>query len=154
MTWTLSELASIAEILGVIAIFSSLIFVGIQLNRSNREARAATIQATLSSENQLNATILQYASTWDKLIKGETLSEGEEARRAIVLMQMIMADSENRFYQFKAGLLDPKLWGSRQINLVTFVNVPAFKMWRISPGALNRSPDFLELLDKMVHKAS
>lgn len=154
MTWTLSELASIAEILGVIAIFSSLVFVGIQLNRGNRETRAATIQAALISENQFNATIVEHAGTWDKALKGETLLEGEETRRAIALLQMLMADSENRFFQFKAGHLDPKLWSSRQGNLVLIANLPVFKIWRNSPGATNRSADFLEFLDKVVNEAS
>ena len=70
MNWTLSELASIAEIIGLIAIFPSLIFVGIQLVRGNRESRAATIQAALASENSFNATVAQYAGTWDKVVKG------------------------------------------------------------------------------------
>jgi len=54
MTWTLSELAAIAEIIGLIAIVPSLLFVGVQLARGNREFRAASTQAVLASERDGN----------------------------------------------------------------------------------------------------
>ena len=54
MTWTLSELASVAEILGLLAIVPSLIFVGVQLVRGNREARATTTQLAVQSEPRMS----------------------------------------------------------------------------------------------------
>ena len=46
----LADWASIAEILGAVAIVISLVFVGFQINDGNRETRAATTQAILDSE--------------------------------------------------------------------------------------------------------
>lgn len=149
MNWTLSELASIAEILGLIAIFPSLIFVGVQLARSSREARAATLQAAASSQLDLTSMFAQYASTWDKVLKGEALSDGEESRRGIVLYQSLMIDTENRFHQNKTGYLEDKSWKARELTLPHLISLPMFASWRGSLGGLNCSSDFLEVLDKL-----
>lgn len=63
MLWTLSELALIAEILGLVAVVPSLIFVEVQLMRGNREARAATIQATMDSDLRLSSAFADHAGS-------------------------------------------------------------------------------------------
>ena len=149
MNWTLSELAAIAEILGLIAIVPSLIFVGIQLVRSNREARAAITQAIMESEINVAFKFAEHAGTWDKVVTGAPLSEGEELRRGIVLYNGLMTDTENRYHQTKAGYLHPKTWNASEASLPRVVGLPIFTHWRVSLGGLNCSADFLELLDKM-----
>jgi len=75
MTWALADIAAVAEILGLIAVVPSLIFVGVQLARSNREARAATIQATMDSDREVSATFAEHAETWDKVVNGAPLAD-------------------------------------------------------------------------------
>lgn len=153
MTWTLQELASIAEILGLIAIVPSLIFVGVQLGRGNREARAAAFQAAMKSEIDVSAILAEHAGTWDKVIKGAPLASGEELRKGMILFNVLMSDSEGRFYQFKSGYLDVQSWEARHSALALMVILPIFEIWRSSPGRLSHSADFLKLLDGMVSKA-
>ena len=152
MTWTLSELASIAEIVGLVAIVPSLIFVGVQLMRGNREARAATIQATMDSDLRLSSAFADHAGTWNKVITGEPLAIGEEMRRGIVLFNVLMADTEGRFQQYRSGYLDAQTWEARKATLPKFVRLPIFEVWRSSPGGASHSADYLELLDALVEK--
>ena len=147
MTWTLSELGSIAEIVGLLAIVPSLIFVGAQLARGNREARASTIQAIMNSEMEMTARFADHAGTWDKVVAGEPLSNGEEARRGIVLLNVLMTDSEHRYHQFQSGYLDAQQWEARRSIFPSLVRMPIYKSWRNSLGAKSRSGDFLEILD-------
>ena len=130
-----------------------MLFVGVQLARGSREVRAATIQATMNSESELNARFVEYAGTWDKVATGAPLSEGEERRRAIVLFNMLMTDTENRLHQFKAGYLDRETWEARHSTLPEIVSLPIFKIWRKSLGGRNRSAEFLGIVDKMAGKA-
>ncbi len=153
MTWTLQELASIAEILGLIAIVPSLIFVGVQLGRGNREARAAAFQAAMKSEIDVSAIFAEHAGTWDNVINGAPLASGEELRRGMILFNVLMSDSEGRYHQFKAGYLDVQSWEARHSALAPMVILPIFEIWRSSPGGLSHSADFLQLLDGMVSKA-
>ena len=153
MTWTLQELASIAEILGLIAIVPSLIFVGVQLGRGNREARAAAFQAAMKSEIDVSAILAEHAGTWDKVIKGAPLASGEELRKGMILFNVLMSDSEGRYHQFKAGYLHVQSWEARHSALAPMVILPIFEIWGSSPGGLSHSADFLKLLDGMVSKA-
>ena len=146
---SIQDWAAVAEIVGAIFIVISLLYLGKQLRDSNREARAATLHAVLDSENQFNAMVVEHAGTWDKVIRGEPLSEGEETRRGIVLFNMLMADSENRFHQYNAGYLGPESWEARRLTLEGNVRMPIFKIWRESLGGQNRSAEYLKLVDEL-----
>ncbi len=139
---SLQDLGAIGELLGGVAIIVSLLYVGLQIKHGNREARATTLQATLDSEMSLQAEAMRYAGTWDKIVTNANFADGEETRRAILLYNMMMTLYQNRYYQFKTGFLDhPPL--TEEV-----VKFPMYEIWRGSGGAKNRSPEFLEFLDK------
>ena len=143
MKWKLSDLASVAEIVAAIGVILSLLFVGFQIKDGNREIRAATLQATLDSEMTLQSEAMRYAAVWDKVLSSSHLVEGEEKRRAVLLMNMMMATYQNQYDQFESGYLD------RPPKLDEPVTWAIYEAWRESGGAINRSPEFLELLDKL-----
>jgi hypothetical protein len=139
---SLQDWGAIGEMLGGVAIIVSLLYVGLQLKHGNRETRAVTLQATLDSEMSLQTEAMRYAGTWDKIITGVDLEDGEETRRAILLFNMMMTLYQNRYYQFKTGYLDH---APVTEEVVTF---PMYEIWRASGGAKNRSAEFLEFLDR------
>jgi hypothetical protein len=153
MTWALADIAAVAEILGLVAVVPSLIFVGVQLARSNREARAATIQATMDSDREASATLAEHAETWDKVVTGAPLADGAETRRAILLFNVLMVDTEGRYHQYQTGFLDAKAWQARYAASRKMVSLPIYKTWRQSGGAASRSEDFLEILDRLASEA-
>ncbi len=146
MKWNLSGVSS-AEIIGTTAVVLSLIFVGVQIRDGNREARATTIQSTLNSEMELIAILTENASTWDKVITGAPLASGEEMRKGILLYNLLMTERENRYYQFKSGYLETETWEGSLSALRLIADLPMFEIWRATPGAMNHSTEFLELLD-------
>ncbi len=105
MNQRLSNLASLAEIIGAVGVVTSLIFVGLQLNEGNRETRAATLQAATDSELFVQAEFLRYADTWQRIARGVPL-EDDELRKGIVLYQMAITEFENRYHQFETGYFD------------------------------------------------
>lgn len=135
MDWTLSNFAMLAEIVGMFAIVGSLIFVGLQIAASNREARAATLQAAMNLEITMAASFADHADTWNNVITGAPLSSGEETRRAMVLYNITMTERESRYHQFKAGYLNRGNWEARRSVLPLLVSLPVFTNWRNSPGA-------------------
>ena len=143
MKLKLSEWASIAEILGAIAVVISLIFVGLQINEGNRESRASTVQAALDSEMLFQTHILSHTDIWLKIQNGEPLNDEIEIRKAIILYNMNMTLNENRFEQYKSGYLETE----PPLESNGIVNWPIYEIWRDSPGARSRSPEFLEYLD-------
>ena len=139
---SLQDWGAIGELLGGVAIIVSLIYVGMQIKHGNRETRAATLQATLDSEMSLQSEAMRYAGTWEKIVTGAHIADGEETRRAILLYNMMMTLYQNRYYQFKSGYLDhPPVTDDA-------VMWPMYEVWRTTGGAKNRSAEFLEFVDK------
>ena len=138
----LSDWASIAEIVAAFGVIVSLIFVGFQIADGNNETRAATTQAALDSEMFLQSHMLKYAGTWEKVSSGLPLEEGEETRRGILIMNMLMTLNENRFHQVNSGYLEH---GINNFEIV--LNFPFFETWRASGGARARSTEFLDFID-------
>lgn len=149
----LSRLASTTEIVTSIGVVLSLIFVGLQVRDANRETRAATLRSAADTELYLAAEVANHAATWDKLLNGEPLTSGAETRKGIILFNMLMIESENRFHQFNSGYLSAQSWEGRLSTLRQFANLPIYRVWRNSPGGKGHSADFLELLDGFAPEA-
>jgi len=149
MTWTLSELASVAEILGLLAIVPSLIFVGVQLVRGNREARATTNELAVQFEINIATALLDNASIWEKVVTGAPLAAGEETRKAIILFNLLMLETASRYQQFISGYLEPESWEGRARILPALVEYPIYDVWRNSLGGKNQTASFLKLLESL-----
>ncbi len=151
MNRKLSDLASVAEIVAATGVILSLLFVGFEIRDGNQETRAATVQATVDSEMAFQSELLRYADTWEKVVRGVSLSDGEEARRGIILYNMMMTLNEDRYYQFNSGYLEREPAVLTSTRLTAF---PIYEIWRNSAGANSRSPEFLELLDRQRERGS
>ncbi len=149
----LSDWAAISEIIAAIGVILSLIFVGLQLNEGNQETRAATNQATADAEAFMIATLANHSTTWHKVTAGVPLEKGAETREGIILYNLLMVETENRYHQFHSGFLDATSWEARLSTLQPTAKLPIFKIWRTSLGARGRSPEFLELVDSLAAKA-
>lgn len=147
MNW--DAISAVAELLAAIGVIVSLIFVGLQLKKSNAEARSATMQATTDSEIMMVATLTRYADTWNKVNTGQDLEGDTEFRRGVLLFNLLMIDYENRFHQFQAGNLVGRSWSTRLSMLDTLVTLPIYESWRQSPGGRSHGADFLDLIDKI-----
>ena len=140
----LAEWASVAEILGAVAIVISLYFVSSELRDGNRETRAATTQATLDSAMAFNVEILRYADVWEKVLSNGDLSNDVDKRRAIILFNMMMTLNENRYQMSKSGYLEYP-----EDTLQGVIDLQIYEAWKKSPGAESHSAEFLEFVDRM-----
>ena len=143
-----------AEIVGVITIVISLVFVGVQIRDGNREARAATMVSALGVEMDMVAGFIENVAVWDKVLTNAPLAEGEETRVALLLFNLLMTDTENRFHQFNAGYLDVSIWEARKSTLPEFAALPLYPIWRETAGARSRSANFLDLMDDFAREAA
>ena len=147
MNW--EAIGAIGEVLGAAGVIITLGYLALQLRRSNKQARAATLQTTLNSEIALMSVLVENTGTWHRVVGGEPLGNGEETRTATILYNMVMTECENRYHQFESGFLDIQLWEGRVASLRPIVRLPIYEMWRQTPGALNHSADFLNFLEDL-----
>jgi hypothetical protein len=148
----LEHYANIAEIVGVILVVVTLVFLTLQIRQNTRALRSTTIQSVMQSELAMMSILVENAATWEKISSGSPLASGEETRRAIVLFNVYMIETESRYHQFKTGYLDPQPWEGRLGTLPAVVRMPVFKLWRASHGGQSHAADFLALLDELVRE--
>ena len=148
---TVDQLGAWGDFIGGIAVLAGLVFVGIQLLGANREARAATIQASLEMQTQVDSELAKYPDTWEKVISNSAFDTDAEYRRAIILFNLIMTTMENRYHQYQAGYLEEKSWGASLEAMRRTLSRNISNDWRASDGASTHSADFLNLIDS-IHK--
>ncbi|MGI9262621.1 MAG: hypothetical protein ACR2QR_11330 [Woeseiaceae bacterium] len=145
----LENIANIAEIVGVTLVLVTLIFLTLQIRQNTRATRSTTIQAVMQSELAMAEIIFAHAEIWDQIITGAVPEEGINTRRAIMLFNVYMIDTETRFHQHISGFLDTQTWEGRLTSLPYLVTLPVYALWRESLGGRSHAVDFLELIDKI-----
>lgn len=131
----------------MILVVLTLIFLTLQIRQNTQAIRASTMNSAMQSEMEFAGLLLTDAETWDKVLSAAPIGVGAETRKAILLFNVFMIDTESRFHQFNSGYLDAQAWDGRRGTLPDVVRLPVFKIWRYSFGGLSHSADFLALLD-------
>jgi hypothetical protein len=146
MNWALA--ASIAEVIGAIAVVVSLIYVSFQIRSNTKASRSGAYQTAIQSELEVAAKFLDHVDVWDKVVTGAELDEGAETRAAILLYNLLMLDTERRFQQYAEGYLEAQAWEARRGTLPAMVNLPTYPAWRQSLGGKSHTADFLQMIDQ------
>ena len=147
---TLDYYANVAEIIGVIVVIATLIFLALQIRQNTKALRSTTIQEVMQTEIALMSLIVENAGVWEKILTGAPLADGEETRKAIVLFNVYMVETESRFHQYRSGFLDAQPWEGRLGTLPNLVRLPIFKVWKASYGGQSHAADFLAMLDDLL----
>ena len=127
MNW--EAISAIAEVIGVIAIVVSLIYVSIQIKQNTRVARAATRQAISESTENLGSDLIangEIAAIFVKHMSGEELTPVENLR----LQARCYRDFqhwENIHYQFDEGLVSNDQWQGFRKNLSSLLAIQAYR---------------------------
>lgn len=151
---SIQDWAAIGEIVGAIAVVVTLVYLAMQIRDSNRETRAVTTQSALNNEMDMIAVMIENAAVWDKVINGVPLEAGEETRKGILLYNLLMTETESRYYQVQAGYLEAAAWEQRIPSIQITIRNPMHGIWRSSPGAKAHSLDFLRMLDDLADEAT
>lgn len=124
---TLEALYYISQIVAVLAILGSLIFVGVQIQQNTKQAKAAAAQAVY--ENYAGwymyaGESLERARIGIKALKDpDSLSDEENA----IYMGTFMAQFsyvQSAFYLWQDGSLKEDIWHSMEATLATVFNTP------------------------------
>ncbi len=145
----LEQIANIAEIIGVTLVLITLIFLTLQIRQNTRAIRSTTVQAVMQSDMAFAQILVEHAALWDKVLSGGMPEPGAETRRATIIFNIFMIESETRYHQFQLGHLGEQEWQARLRTVPMMVRLPMFPVWRQSLGGHSHSEDFLELLDRM-----
>ncbi|MFM9864361.1 MAG: hypothetical protein ACKVRO_12210 [Micropepsaceae bacterium] len=153
---TLEQIYYISQIVAVVGIFASLIFVGLQVRQNTKALKATSHHAITDSFNAINTLIVsdpKVARLWRLGMAGaEGLDEDERVSFSFMALSY-MRIFETLHYQFSNGTLDKKLFDAELKTLKwTVTENPGFlTWWAANPIAL--SDEFRTFIDGLIREA-
>lgn len=124
---TISELGSLGEFVGSLAVVVTLVYLITQLRQTTRAIRAAATQAL---DQSITANIALWASTRDNsllmhrgLESYEALSEDETIHFHMMIAAFLLT-MDSSFWSHRNGLLPHELWDREQEVLRAWVQTP------------------------------
>ena len=112
MKLKLSEMASLAEVIGAVAIVISLVYVGIQVSDSTRAGRSAAANETSSAISSWYSALGSNQQATQVFLDGITNPDSlsrEETAQFIYLLHGLMLEYQNAYYLSQEGTLDVEL---------------------------------------------
>ena len=123
----LSDWASIAEVIGALAVVISLVYVGIQIKANTIEVRATNRQHLVSrslAATHNAASNPELASSLTKASAGETLTQSEVAQYTYFVRGM-QYDIQEAYLLYVEGRLDEPYWLTRASLFRAYMNTSA-----------------------------
>ncbi len=152
MKLKLSEIASIAEVIGAVAIVISLVYVGVQVTDSTRAVRSATANetyATLSSwYAQMGTNREASHNFWNGMTNPESLSP-EELFQYVMATHAVILEYQAAYYLAQEGTLDVELQESIFNTLLGIREQPGFLLYWEQRRDLFKA-DFRRVIDEMM----
>ena len=131
MKYSLKTIALITEIIGGIALFVSLIFVGVQF----KENTTATKSATANAANAI--TVSWYTKTgnseqssqllWDYIKDPKNITTAGEKFQATLLLHGLILSFQNNYYLANEGTLDQNVQKSLTASISSIKNQPGWQ---------------------------
>jgi hypothetical protein len=152
---TLEAIYYISQIVAVVGIFASLIFVGLQIRQNTKAIKATSHHAITDSFNAINNLILsdpKVARIMRLTLAGSEAFDEDERISANYMLLANMRIFETLYYQYKNGTLDKKLFDAELKTLKWVVTLPGFlAWWPVNPISL--SDEFRAFIDGLIRDA-
>jgi len=133
---SLEQASFLAQIMAAIAVFPSLIFVGVQLGNANRTARAASSQAHSAMYHSLISSLINddggFATVWRKALAGLDDLTADEEVGFFAFASALFRFFEASRVQWLRGQLDDEHWRSIEQQAMIASAQPGLKaFWSI-----------------------
>ena len=152
MKLKLSELASIAEVIGAVAIVISLIYVGVQVTDSTQAVRSASANETsaaLSSSYIQLGTNQQASQVFRAGVSSpESLSQ-DELFQYIMQLHGLFFEYQAAYYLAQEGTLDVDLQEAMSNTILGVRDQPGFQLYWGQRRELFKA-DFREYVDRLL----
>lgn len=120
----------VAEIIGVVAIVASLVFVGAQLRQTQDIAVAEGYSMLFATRIEVANSIKDHVEIWQKGAAGEALNEEEAAVFAILVNELNESAVQGFLHTARVSSIDVALWNARDFAAFLYRNPGARAVWR------------------------
>ena len=151
MNW--DAIGAIAELLGALAVFLTLVYLSIQIRQSNRSTQSV---AELEASRQLTEAARrigrdpQMRQIWDQVADGRELGEDDHSAFLWLLSEVFFM-CEGVFLQYKKGFLSEELWEQFERLIVGYIQHPSGRAWW-DQGNQPFTPTFKEHVEHLLQR--
>ena len=150
---TLSDWASVAEIIGSIAVVISLVFVGLQIRKNTESEQANTLQTSVGADVEM---LTAWGSTEEGayLISQYILDPSPLTEKQIIQARYLFAGGlrhwENLYLQYTVGAISEDTWQARVKAVNTTLLSKGYQEFQKSFLGNYMSGDFLRYAEKII----
>lgn len=129
---SLEQASFVAQIISAIAVFSSLVFVGLQVRQNTKAVRAASSQAHSAMYHALTDNIVNaqgFAETWRKALDNLDDLRDEELVRFFSFASASFRFFEASRVQWLRGLLDDEHWHTVEQHAMALAAKPGIQIF-------------------------
>ena len=146
---TLEQFAYLAEIIGVVVVIASLIYLAKQVRQNSKQLESQSYQAWVASNLQINMSISDPALS---AIIAEGNSDSANlsdksyvayAMSHLAIMQMAQAAD----YLYRSGSLDRDLWEGEMNRAAGILAMPGVRQWWDAGGNTQLTERFVKQLE-------
>jgi hypothetical protein len=152
----ISDLGSLGEFIGALAVLVSLVYLALQIRTNTRAVRASTFQSVTSGwQNQIHfVSDPSLSNLIDRAQSEPEALEQADLSRLWLIARANFRLCENDYYQLRSGTFDSNAWTGYQNSIVQeILGGPAFRaMWALQRNVF--SSDFARFMDEQVRLAA
>ncbi len=128
-----SKIVDISQVIGVVAIIASLVFIGIEINHNTKTTRASIRQSIATNDITYLSTYLNSGIIAEALAKQiDSLELNTKEFEQMVMQQYVnFIVFETAFYNYQSGFVDEGLWNRYRIIISVLLQDEPFKPYAI-----------------------
>jgi hypothetical protein len=152
---TLEAIYFVSQIVAVVGIFASLIFVGLQIRQNTKAIKATSHHAITDSFNAINTLILsdpKVARIMRLILAGSEEMDEDERVSADYMFLAYQRIFETLYYQYRNGTMDKKLFDAELKTLKWTVTFPSFQEWWVR-NPISLSDEYRAFIDGLIRDA-
>ena len=146
---TLEQGAYIAEILGVIVVVVTLVYLSVQVRQGTELLRSESRQALVTNDVASLASNFQNADVFAKYVAGNEMSAEDQLRMSF-MFALDLRNREFEYFQYTNGLLDEQAWLAYRHVILINHSTGRGRVWWDEIGREIVDPEFAKLVDELL----
>ncbi len=146
---TLEQYAYLSQIIGVVVVVATLIYLSVQVRQGARLLRSESRQALMNNDRDVLLAYLDNTELFGKMAGEEKLSHAEQWRFS-VLWIINMRNREHEWFQYQDGVLDEKTWRAYRDIIRVTLGSPRRREWWDAWKNNGFDSDFVQMVDEFI----
>lgn len=147
---TLEQFAYLAEIIGVILVVASLIYVAQQLRQNTAMMKAGSRQAMMGFGQEILFKVIDYPDIFFGMAKGQGELSDEEKIRMDQWLRAVLRGREYDWLQYREGLVDEASFTAYSQIIPAVLGTRRSQEWWKTVGQDTLDPEFVAYVDELM----